>query len=90
MFQKVAQSAGTMPNEMGVTSSNPPPPSCANMSKIYIYILLLDIIAQFNITLWRVVDLEQYVVQCCKLSSFCISSLFCNYALFTIFNNLAV
>jgi hypothetical protein len=89
MFQEVAQSVGIMPNEMGVTSSNPPPPSCANMSQKKKN-LLLDIIAQFNITLWRVVDLEQYVVQCCKLSSFCISSLFCNYALFTIFNNLAV
>jgi hypothetical protein len=31
--QEVAQSAGTPPNKAEVTSSNPPSPSCADMSK---------------------------------------------------------
>jgi len=31
--QEIAQSVGTMPHEAEVTSSNPPSPSCVDMSK---------------------------------------------------------
>jgi hypothetical protein len=39
--QEVAQSAGTTPHEAEVISSNPPPPSCVDMSKIYICISIV-------------------------------------------------
>jgi hypothetical protein len=60
--QEVVQSPATTPNKAEVSSSNPPSPSCADMSKKYIccYILLqiviVHIIANCYYALYTVTD----------------------------------